>query len=194
MNIQRIVRLVTTGVGALFLVPIITLNVEKLAQQQHWDGFLASIWSPTVAELSQLAQNGWFLFFAGLVGGVAISLWISELLSRKAAHQSYTETRIRLERDPSAPTNFRERSKSNIYGWQQVYSLIDQNGLTILRHDCFFFVFEKATSYDRPTIDSFGTPLPAHNWFAMTDRAAVVQFTSEIKAGSFEVYFPPPRV
>ncbi len=55
---------------------ILSANVSKLAEQNHWDSWLIQC----LAFLSKLTSPWWFWLSLGLVGGASLILWIAKLL------------------------------------------------------------------------------------------------------------------
>ena len=106
----------------------------------------------------------------------------------------YKETRIKLSQSQGNKLYFESLENKNIYRWQQVYARqVTELGAQekVFHNDTFFFIFDKPIKYGFPKINSFGHEFPIYNFYATTDRGAVLQVNGEIKAPVFEIYFPP---
>jgi hypothetical protein len=73
-------RWLATGVLAVVIIGgilegLVQTNVQRLAEQQKWDNVLVRWWPAMVS----LAETWWFWLAVGVVGGVALSLWLMRL-------------------------------------------------------------------------------------------------------------------
>lgn len=76
----------TLGRWAATILPILVLvipilNIEKLAQERHWDNILVSM-VKAMPDMTALFQNIWFVYFMGALIGVAVYLWMDFLSSQ----------------------------------------------------------------------------------------------------------------
>lgn len=73
-------------VGALFLLfiaPIVTLNVERLAEKYKWDQLLTTMKLPAVSDLAQIGAHPATWVLAALFFGATIDLWTDYRLLRR---------------------------------------------------------------------------------------------------------------
>jgi hypothetical protein len=73
---QKFIKLFASAIGAAFIVPFIQAPAIKLAEKIGFDTLYAKRWEASVAFLSDLAQNPWYIFACGCVIGLATALWI----------------------------------------------------------------------------------------------------------------------
>jgi hypothetical protein len=80
---QKFIKLFASAIGAAFIVPFIQAPAIKLAEKIGFDTLYAKRWEASVAFLSDLAQNPWYIFFCGFVTGLAAALWVVWLFPEK---------------------------------------------------------------------------------------------------------------
>jgi hypothetical protein len=78
---HTVLRWVPTVIVALLLV-VPVLNVEKLAQEYHWDNLLVSM-VRTMPDISTLYQNAYLAVFLGVMAGTAAFFWAARFAGRE---------------------------------------------------------------------------------------------------------------
>jgi hypothetical protein len=82
-----VIRVAATAAAGALLTAFIGVNVEKAAQDRHWDNFL----SRAIEKMSGLSPyvSTWCFWFAlGLFVGVAISFWVLKYLPERRLKSS----------------------------------------------------------------------------------------------------------
>jgi hypothetical protein len=83
-----------TTLFALSLVPIVNLNVERLAEAKGWDTLLSDNWGVVMSNLSQLATEAWLLVLMGFLAGGTLFMWGDYLLRHRSAVKANIEITI----------------------------------------------------------------------------------------------------
>ncbi len=73
---QKFIKLFASVIGAAFIVPFIQAPAIKLAEKIGFDTLYTKRLEASVAFLSDLAQNPWYIFACGCVIGLATALWV----------------------------------------------------------------------------------------------------------------------
>ncbi len=67
------------------LLPIINLNVERLAEQKGWDQLLSVRWDGALTVVSEIATQSWFHVLLGVALGASFFMWIDYFLRGREA-------------------------------------------------------------------------------------------------------------
>lgn len=189
------------------LIALCTLLVWPVVQQIYLDAVAPPVeqWlgrnaGPLVGPaMSFVVANAVALI--GVVGLIVVSFFIGREFSTPANEttnqKGWTETRLRVRRDPSGSGSFLQVVCVNVDGWQQTFSKIshrDAEGkqLSEIQHDNIVITFEQQFRHSRPIIDVFGHRLPAYQYFPVGTRGALFMFTDAIDAPIMDIWFPPP--
>lgn len=104
---------------------------------------------------------------------------------------------LRLRRDPNGSRSLLQEGERNIHAWQQVIVGIDfkdenadKVGVGFIA-DTLSITFGKPTSYERPTIDTFGHHLEGVTFYPLGTHGAVFQFYGGLPVDAIEIWFPP---
>jgi hypothetical protein len=91
MTTWKLVRWGVTLLGTLLLLPILSMNVERLAENRGWDQFL-SLWWPTVlSQLSNFGNSGRIQLLAVGVSFFAAGLWLNHFVYRRLSYVMHEE-------------------------------------------------------------------------------------------------------
>ncbi len=160
---QKLIKLFASAIVAALIVPFIQAPAIKLAEKIGFDTLYTKRWEASMAFLSDLAQNPWYIFACGCVIGLATALWVIWLFPEKrkeaevsGAVASYTETRLRLRADPSGSRTLLQEMEINIDHWQQTIISLNSENNNLLHADTISMTFRQDTDYSRPIIDTFG--------------------------------------
>ena len=91
---RKILRWAITAVFVITLLPVINLNVERLAEQRGWDQILSQRWDAVISIMASIATNPWFLVVLGTAFGGTLFIWIDYFLRRHGTieHASSPDT------------------------------------------------------------------------------------------------------
>ncbi len=81
---RQILRWSVTSLFALSLLPVINLNIERLAEVKGWDQILSERWDAIISAVASIAENPWFLVVLGVALGGTLFMWIDYFLRRNA--------------------------------------------------------------------------------------------------------------
>lgn len=94
-NARKIVRWSMTTLLALSLLPILNLNVERLAESKGWDKILSDHWGEIMSDLSRLATDPWFFALVAFLAGGTLFMWGDYFLRRfRAVPNTLTQEQI----------------------------------------------------------------------------------------------------
>lgn len=72
---RKAVRWTVTTFLVLSLIPVVNLNVERLAEAKGWDRFLSDHWGAIMSNAAQLATQPWFVVLLGFLAGGTAFMW-----------------------------------------------------------------------------------------------------------------------
>ncbi len=79
---RNILRWIVTAAFVVSLLPIINLNVERLAEKEGWDRLLSAHWRGVFSSMASIAENPIFLMVLGVALGGTLFMWIDYFLRR----------------------------------------------------------------------------------------------------------------
>ena len=88
MKARSVIRWAASTAGAMVLTPFLQAPAAKLAEKLRFDQYLSDRWGPLMQWLSNLSHNTWYVFFAGVIVGTAIALWLALLFPGKKEQYS----------------------------------------------------------------------------------------------------------
>lgn len=97
---RKILRWAITAAFVITLLPVINLNVERLAEQRGWDQILSQRWDTVISIMASIATNPWFLVFLGTAFGGTLFMWIDYFLRRIEA-TSFAQSASSSTTDPT---------------------------------------------------------------------------------------------
>ncbi len=72
-------------------MPIVILNIQKLAEEYGWDELLSSWWPTMLSELSRLGESSWTSHLAVAFFCLAAGMWLNYFLYRKSPYVLHEE-------------------------------------------------------------------------------------------------------
>lgn len=222
-------RTIITTSAAGIAAPVIGEWFVKLAEEHGIYDAPSSHVARLMSWFISLAAIPGYQFLAGCMVGLAGGLWIERFIrSRKLTPAnsqpgtSLIKTMIRLDRDRSAPFQWKEAAKSNIFTWFQIWNHKPSVIITPLGEDfrpmlniniperfpavaenektrpeqldTFYFTFDMPIAYRDIQINSFGHEFPPHEWYNCTERTAILLVREPLSPAmtTFEIHFIPP--
>jgi hypothetical protein len=91
------IRFAATTIVGFVLLAFLTLNLNKLAENRGWDNFLvhsldALFQKFPVLRWERLQKMWWLWSMLGLIGGVALSLWLTPIIVAPQANGNASVT------------------------------------------------------------------------------------------------------
>jgi len=195
MSMRQVVRWAAMGISTIVFIPIIILNVEKLAENKKWDQFLTTWW-PTVSESLIWANSTWFLCIAAFIGGATVALWVDFFLRRKEKHGESNEffpnnvdIRLRFFGD-SRPPEF--VSGDNCWRWYVLNNMqvtFDGNvvGESKILSTCVFISFDLPVQASQLLVKSSDFQLPLYEVKDFSERHVIIALQGCVPAGVLEI-------
>lgn len=119
-NPRKILRRSVTTLLALALLPVLNLNVERLAELKGWDQFLPKRWDLVVSSVSEIATNPWFLAALGAALGGTLFMW-GDYFLRRAGYKPAPKSEPKYPIDPT-----QDELKELFWQIQNTKNLLDQ--------------------------------------------------------------------
>ena len=189
MQLRVILRWATTALFAVFALPIIVLNVERLAEQRGWDQFLAAWWGPVMLDLASWATQSWVWMLAGFFAGAALTFWVSERLPRSPRLAKTASLQLFAPADGSVP---REVQSENVHRW---YWLVNQ--LSYIEKDTqqfvskfvitLFILFENPVLVSNLYVSSSDAQLPRWEVKEFKPQFAIIAFMGQAWPATIDI-------
>jgi len=188
MNLRKIIRVIVTTLSIIGFIPMVlfVINIEELAKQKGWDQILAENWGSAMLELSNIAQNTWFLVFFGVVLGGTIFMWFDYFIRNLdiTIIRANIPTSIRLQ-FIAGSTKVLQLANENVrhfYGERAQFQFLGENNELLGQNIIWyaFLTFKKATSYGQIVVDAGNAQIPEYHNLSQTNYSAVIRFEGDI--------------
>lgn len=199
---RSIIRWSMTVLFGLSLLPIINLNVERLAAEKGWDSLLSSRWDVWIAAMVSIAESPWFLVLFGVLLGGTLFMWgdyvARRLIGLITIIRPNILTSIRAQ-FAAGSQNVVQLSNNNIASShfdRAEFRLADDKGQVVGQQIIIWLViliFKKPTSYGQIIVDAGNAKIPPYEIATQQHNYAVVRFLGDIGNVALEIRCVPPN-
>jgi hypothetical protein len=155
MGIRSALNWLAGVLAAVVVTPFLQTPFAKLAETTGFDQTVSDRWGPLMTWLSTLAENRWYIFFAGAVIGSAITLWLDVKLKTNDRDADRTPEfvrtvlRLQFTGEKEGPISQYEENIQDWYAyWSQSVEMKDANGTQIISVPSSWVLF---VNFKQPT-------------------------------------------